>query len=727
MSALLRGVYCVLAYFLFASSLCAEDIRLTVIHSNDVFGQLTPKNGRGGMAARVGLIRKLQTSEPSIVLDAGDALGPNAMSRFDAGATMCAAMNRANYAAMTVGNHDLSLGWDILTERQKEINFPMLAANLVRKDGGTPPLPGYTLVDAGDVQVGIIGVLDPEIADKIDPGHLSGLRVGDPVKTVDSLAVVLREKKAHCVIVLAHMDETSALNFAREVKGVDLIVAGGFSNLDRGLQVLGLIRLVNGLTLVVTPSNGVSIGRVVLHLSPDSEGNMKVVDVSAEQIIVDRSVERDPEVEQLVNDLRRRYEQVASQKIGQIEGKTYRDQGRIVAGVMHRHLDGEVGIINRGGLGLVPSNRMLKVGHIDHLIPCDDRLVKMELTGAQLLSIVKRSQGALGEDAQLIFSGLEKNTINGRPIQKNELYRVAVVEFLANGGDGYSEFLKGKNVVFTNIALRSLLVSVLRDTRIVLAPREFATLRADELWYKNWTVKGAFNRNYIDGTTLAYRAQRERVSFLSGKTHLAWHTRIDWQIVRDMEMRVFTLDQSLAFGQVGTTFGDLALSGDQLETDVIYRYRRKTVADPFVSAGYSTALRKVEGQRPKLWRGSAGFQRRFGGRRLTARLGVRAQRDLAIDANDIGVEVYLDYRRALGSGKLRSRLRSFTGLTDRHVVSLENYNTLAFPLLGTLSLSVQQSNFLYRVNKIRNTPVDGIANRWNLTLGLVYDLGWKWY
>lgn len=87
----------------------------------------------------------------------------------------------------------------------------------------------------------------------------------------------------------------------------------------------------------------------------------------------------------------------------------------------------------------------------------------------------------------------------------------------------------------------------------------------------------------------------------------------------------------------------------------------------------------------------------------------------------------LDYRRSLGSGKLRSRLRSFTGFTDRHVVSLENYNTLTFPLVGTLSLSVQQSNFLYRVNKIRNTPVDGIANRWNLTLGLVYDLGWKWY
>lgn len=721
-----RGIYCVFACFLFVSSLCAEDIRLTVIHSNDVSGQLTRRGDRGGMAARVGLIRKLQISEPAIVLDAGDALGPNAMSRFDGGATMCAAMNRANYAAMTVGNHDLSLGWDVLEARQKEIDFPMLAANLVRKDGGTPPLRGYTLVKVGDVQVGIIGVLGPEVADKINPGHLSGLRVGDPVKIVDSLAVVLRDKKAQCVIVLAHMDETSALNFAREVEGMDLIVAGGFSDLDRGLQVPGLIRLVNGLTLVVTPSNGISVGRVVLHLSPDSEGNMKVVDVSAEQIPVDRSVEPDLETERLVNDLRRRYEQVASQRIGRIAGKTYRDQGRIVTGLMRRYLNSEVGIVNRGGLGLVPSNRVLKVGHIDHLVPFDDRLVKMKLTGAQLLSIVKRSQDALREDAQLIFSGLEKNTINGRPIQKNELYRVAVVEFLANGGDGYGEFRKGTDVVFTGMPLRQMVVYALRDTQAVLAPREFVTLRSDGIWHMNWTVKGAFNRNYIDGTTLAYRAQRERVSFLSGKTSLAWHTTMNLMVVRDMGKQLLTLDQSLAIGQVGTTFGDLTRSEDQLETDLIYRYRTQSVADPFVLAGYSTALSRVDGQRPRLLRGSMGFQRRFG-RTLTVRLGARGQRDLAVEANDIGVEVYLDYRRSLGSGKFRSRVRSFTGFTDRHVVSLENYNSLAFPLIGALSLSVQQSNFLYRVNKIRNTPVDGIAYRWDLTLGLVYDLGWKWY
>lgn len=721
-----RGIYCVLACFLFVSSLFAEDIRLTVIHSNDVSGQLTRRSGRGGMAARVGLIRKFQISGPAIVLDAGNALGPNAMSRFDAGTTMCAAMNRANYAAMVVGNHDVSLGWDVLADREKEIDFPMLAANLVRKDGGTPPLRGYTLVKAGGVQVGIIGVLGPQVAQRIAPRRLSGLLIGDPVQAVDSLAVVLRGKKAQCVIVLAHMDETSALNFAREVEGVDLIVVGGFSGLDRSLQVPGLIRLVNGLALVITPRYGISVGRVVLHLSPDTRGDMKVVDVSAEQIIVDRSVESDSGTELLVNNLRQRYKKATEQRIGQISGKTYRDQGLIVAGLMRRYLNSEVGIINRGGLGLVPSNRVLKVGHIDQLIRFDDRLVEMKLTGEQLLDIVRRSQNASSEGAQLFFSGLNKNTINGRAIQKDELYRVAAGEFLASGGDGYDEFRKGTNVVFAGIALRQLVFEALRDTQVVLAPDDFTSLRSNGIWHISWTVKGAFNRNYIDGTTLAYREQKERVSFLSGKTSLAWHTTVNLMVVRDMGKQVLTLEQSLAIGQDGTTFDDLTRSKDQLETDLIYRYRTQSVADPFVLAGYSTALSQIDGQRPKLMRGSMGLQRRFG-RTLTVRLGARAQRDLAVDATDLGLVVGLNYRRSLGSGNFRSRVRSFTGFTDRHVVSLENYNSLTFPLIGALSLSVQQNNFLYRVNEIRNTPVDGIANRWDLTLGLVYDLGWKWY
>ena len=69
----------------------------------------------------------------------------------------------------------------------------------------------------------------------------------------------------------------------------------------------------------------------------------------------------------------------------------------------------------------------------------------------------------------------------------------------------------------------------------------------------------------------------------------------------------------------------------------------------------------------------------------------------------------------------------FFGLTDRKVISIENYNTLSFPLAGSLSLSVRQNNFIYRVDKIRGVPVSGTAFRTDLTVGLAYGLDWKWF
>ena len=50
------------------------------------------------------------------------------------------------------------------------------------------------------------------------------------------------------------------------------------------------------------------------------------------------------------------------------------------------------------------------------------------------------------------------------------------------------------------------------------------------------------------------------------------------------------------------------------------------------------------------------------GRTLTVRLGARAQRDLAIDATDLGLEVSLNYRRSLGSGKFSLAIAQLYGV-----------------------------------------------------------------
>lgn len=719
-----------LGCLLISSVAWADDKRFTVIHSNDIYGQLLRRGGFGGMAARVQMIRGISKTSPTVVVDAGDALGPNGVSNLDKGATMIAAMRYAHYAAMLPGNHDLSLGWDVLKQRGVEAKFPFLLANLSRKDRGPPPLPGHVVVQVGEISVGVLGVLGLGELERIDPKHTQGLILTDPIAAADQSAKILREEGAVCVIALVHMNEASALSFARKTKGIDLVVAGGFSNFDQVDRVPSLMQLQNGVAVVSTPGFGSYIGRVDVRLSKHSDGQLRVSDISTSQLVVDRSVEEDLETAQFIAGLKKRYDQKAKQPMGQVEATTLDTQGEIVAGLMRLHTNSEVGIVNRGALDKVPSGKPLKAGHVDQLIRFDNQLVKMVLTGLQLKTLVDQSEKATRAEARLIFSGLQakKRTINGRPLINDETYRVVVSDFLANGGDGYATFPQGKDRVYTGITLQGLVVAALQDTQRVLRPSDFTAQGPQAVWRMKWGAEGAFNRNYIDGTTLAYRAEKENISFLSGETSVSWNAILQWVLTRDMGQQLVRFENRVSFGQVGTTFGDLEKSEDQFDADLTYVYRTRNFAvEPFASAGYSTALTATEGQRPKLVRSSTGFQRRVQ-RALLVRLGARAQRDLVLGENDVGIEIGLDAQAKFNqTGQVRSRVRSFFGVTDRRVISVENYNTLTFPLLGGVSMSARQSNFLYRVNKIRAVPVDGIAFRWDLTLSVGYDLDWKWY
>jgi len=713
-----------------SSVLWADDVSLTVFHSNDLYGELRPRADLGGMAARVHLIRELSKSTNALVLDAGDALGPEALSWFDEGATMALALQRAHVAAMLPGNIDLILGLDVLLERQKEALLPMILSNMSGKAGVTLPVSQHALIQTGDVLVGVLGVLDPAVVETVPPRNIEGFKFNDPVKVANETAKALRAKGAMCVVALTHMDEAKTLAFARQVVGVDLVVAGGYGGLEQVQGVPHEMRLLNGLVVVTTPRYGVHLGRVDMTLRPNQEGQLQVLDVVAHQIPIDVTNGEDAEIAKLVTKLKANYDQAAQKPLGRIRAKTIGEQGQLVAGIMRGHIHSEVGIINRGSLRKISSDVPLTRGDVDELIRFDDRLVKMLLTGKQLKAIVARSQRSSRDASRLMIVGFQAKdgTVNRRPLRDDEVYRVAVTEFLAEGGDGYVEFKLGTQVVHTGIALRGLMATVLQDTSTFIGVDDFSDRESQSIWRASWGVDGAFNRNYVDQTTLAYRKQNEKISFLSGETSVSWNAIMQWALTRDMGQHIMRFENRMSFGQIGTTFGDLEKSEDQFDADLTYVYRTKNfVAEPYGSVGYSTAITATDGQRPKLVKSSTGFLRRVG-RGLLVSLGARAQRDLTLNENDVGFEIGLDTRRKFSqNGQLRSRVRSFFGVTDRRVISIENYNTLTVPLMGGLSLSARQSNFLYRVNKIRNIPIDGIAFRWDLTLGLGYDLDWKWY
>ncbi len=158
-----------------------------------------------------------------------------------------AAMNRLDYDAAGLGNHEFNFGLDWLGRALADATFPFTCANVVTHPGAGPEgsyLPPYLLLprqlrgDDGQMHtltLGVIGLVPPQIA-IWDEAHLSGnLCAHDMVDTARAIIPKVRAAGADLVLLLAHtgidttaprpMAENAALALAA-LPGVDAIMAG---------------------------------------------------------------------------------------------------------------------------------------------------------------------------------------------------------------------------------------------------------------------------------------------------------------------------------------------------------------------------------------------------------------------------------------------------------------------------------------------------------------------
>lgn len=98
-------------------------------------------------------------------------------------------------------------------------------------------------------------------------------------------------------------------------------------------------------------------------------------------------------------------------------------------------------LMNRGGLRANINKGMITVNSIFELMPFDNSLVAVEITGKELEQIVERvlekKHAFLG---MVIHANKNENavTIEGNAIQAETKYTILTSDFLVNGGDGFT-------------------------------------------------------------------------------------------------------------------------------------------------------------------------------------------------------------------------------------------------------------------------------------------------
>ena len=98
--------------------------------------EFTPEKGRGGYAKLSSVViqeKALETN--SFLIHAGDAYSPSLLSGLDKGKSSVEMLNAIGVDYMVLGNHEWDFGPKITRERIWESNFPILASNVIDKDG----------------------------------------------------------------------------------------------------------------------------------------------------------------------------------------------------------------------------------------------------------------------------------------------------------------------------------------------------------------------------------------------------------------------------------------------------------------------------------------------------------------------------------------------------------------------------------------------------------------
>ena len=218
-----------------------EEVKLTILHTNDTHSRIDPfpmdggrNQGLGGVAARAGLINQIRKQEAHVLLlDAGDIFQGTPYFNIYKGEPEIKAMSAMGYDATTIGNHDFDAGLEVLNRQlRSHARFPMLVSNY--DFSGTPmehTYQPYSIFKKGRLKVGVFGI-GIELKGLVPENLYGHTKYLDPVQKASEVAAELKRKDCDLIICLSHLGYKYAENkisdviLAKETENIDLIIGG---------------------------------------------------------------------------------------------------------------------------------------------------------------------------------------------------------------------------------------------------------------------------------------------------------------------------------------------------------------------------------------------------------------------------------------------------------------------------------------------------------------------
>src|SRR5438876_8389953 len=448
---------------------------LRVLAINDFHGALEPQvwpwsDGRpvGGAAALKPWLDSLARACgcTTVRLDGGDEMQGTLLSNFSFGLPAIATLNAFGIDAATIGNHEFDWSVDTLRARMAGAKYRFLAVNITDAGGTARPewAEPWTLIERGGLKVAVIGLALRATPTNTAPRNVRGLAFGEGAAAVGRVLPRARAA-ADFVIVLAHEgafcdgapgpDPVPAPACHGEIMGiargldsgaVDLIVSGHTHSLVN--------TVVNGIPIVQARSSGAGIAVVdfVRVRGTERQVRARIETPYADQVRPDAALA------DTLRPYQRDIETVTGRSVARIKTELRRGGeeyalGRLIADAQRNMTKTDVALVNSGGIRADLAAGTVTYGDLYQVQPFQNRLVRLFVPGK--LPKAALEHAVAGDRADAHASGLEVwydprkrvghrvtkvRLANGRGLDDGRTYTVAVSDFLAAGGSGYTMF-----------------------------------------------------------------------------------------------------------------------------------------------------------------------------------------------------------------------------------------------------------------------------------------------
>ena len=374
-----RLILCVLLIIISPWLLAKE---LILLHTNDFHGHIQQEGKYAGAAKIAAFVKEIKAQHPAaLFLDAGDAISGTPVSSMFEGEPIFDVMNAMDYDVGLIGNHEFDHGYKKIERFRAIANHPLLTANAIGPDGELLGDAPYLLLNLDGIRVGIIGLITETAPTLFSPTGNEGLTFLNPADRLSELVPMLRPK-TDVLILLSHIGHEGELVLAEQFQDLDLIIGGHSHTL-----VQHPVRV--GKTLVAQANHyGSHLGLIKIKV-PDT-GQARLV-IQGDLIAANELPDGDPATQALVSSYEAKVEDQVDIKIAVIR-KNYSkiELQPILEDILAEAIGADLGYYNRTGIRDVLSEGDVTARMIWNLEPFGNTLVKLTLSGADLLILLSQ-------------------------------------------------------------------------------------------------------------------------------------------------------------------------------------------------------------------------------------------------------------------------------------------------------------------------------------------------